>query len=268
MQALEGATLKIQASGQTLEVTPEDLVKSFQIKADQTKKYDAIAEQRRALEAESLQRHQAHEQRAQHLASQLDVAEQTITELWNSPELEEMRELEPGAWAAERQRIQEKYARIQQVRANAAQQYDQESQQQFQEHLRRESMVIEEKYPNWTTEYRAPVQKALAEIGVSGADRHLWGDSRFMLAMTELVQLRQQTATHKAASDDVAKLKKKLKSKGTPPKLLKPSKDKGPKAQKRARLETLRKRAEQAKGRDKVRAYAELLTQSQGHRRE
>lgn len=260
--SLRSATkVRIKVDGKESDVTLGELVKGYQLEAHTTNKSKALAEQRRAFEAEAIQQRQRFEQQAQALATQFQTAEQLLQEAWNAPDLRELEQDDPGEAALQRQKIQERFARLEYARAEARQRYEAETHRQFLEHLGRQSQMLQERYPDWEGQYRDRVQGVLNELQVRRDETHLWGDARVLGVLTELIQLREQVAKGTAVKGKANELRKRLQAKQVPAKLLKASKERGASAQRKTELDKLQKSFERATGtRAQLSAAARLMS--------
>ena len=123
-QVEETPRYRVKAAGEEREVTLDDLIKSYQLGTDYTQKTQALAEQRKAIEAEKAAVEQAKQLRDQY-AQRLELIEKVLNEQNKSEDLESLKETDPFGYAvkvaeqvqrdkqlaavqAERQRIAEK----------------------------------------------------------------------------------------------------------------------------------------------------------------
>jgi len=124
---------RIKAAGEEREVTLDELIKSYQLGTDYTKKSQAVAEERKAVEAERQRVEEAKQLRDQY-AERLQIIEQMLNQQPETENLDYLKETDPIGYAvkvAEISQREKQLAQVQAERQRIAQQQDQERQQQL-----------------------------------------------------------------------------------------------------------------------------------------
>ena len=171
---LANLKMRIKVNGEERLVSLEEAQKGHQMEADYRRKTMELAEQRKAVEQDYVQRQALYHQQAAEAASVLNVAEQALLAELNTPNMVELRQTNPAEWNARHFEAQQKLAAIQQTRQQAAAQWQQqqsyasqEQQRQFQAYLANEqealSNAVTERGESLTAERKA----ALADFLVT-----------------------------------------------------------------------------------------------------
>ena len=160
---------KVKASGEEVEVELDELIKGYQQGADYTKKSQALAEQRKAIEAERQhleyvkQERQAYAQKLQALDSFLSQQNQGVN-------LDVLKETDPIGYAvavAEQSQREKQLAVVRNEQQRLAQQQQSEQQTSLQNHLRQESEKLTSLIPELATPQGDAVRKQIRDYAKS-----------------------------------------------------------------------------------------------------
>ena len=160
---------KVKASGEEVEVELDELIKGYQQGTDYTKKSQALAEQRKAFEAERghleyvKQERQAYAQKLQALDSFLSQQSQGVN-------LDVLRETDPIGYAvavAEQSQREKQIAVVRNEQQRIAQQQQAEHQASLQSHLRTESEKLVSLIPELATPQGDAVRKQIRDYAKS-----------------------------------------------------------------------------------------------------
>jgi hypothetical protein len=180
---------KVKASGEEVEVELDELIKGYQQGADYTKKSQALAEQRKALEAERnhleyvKQERQAYAQKLQALDSFLSQQDQGVN-------LDVLKETDPIGYAvavAEQSQREKQLAVVRNEQQRLAQQQQSEHHASLQNHLRQESEKLTSLIPELATPQGDAVRKQIRDyaksVGWSDQELSQLYDSRAVLTL-------------------------------------------------------------------------------------
>ena len=137
----EPQTFRVKAAGEEREVTLDELIKSYQLGTDYTKKSQAVAEERKVVEAE---RHAVQEAKAlrDQYAQQLGIIEQMLNQPQEAEDLDYLKETDPIGYAVKVAEMSQKEKQLAQVRAqreHLSQQQEYDRQQQMKQMIAAES---------------------------------------------------------------------------------------------------------------------------------
>jgi hypothetical protein len=188
---------KVKASGEEVEVELDELIKGYQQGADYTKKSQALAEQRKALEAERQhleyvkQERQAYAQKLQALDSFLSQQNQGVN-------LDVLKETDPIGYAvavAEQSQREKQLAVVRNEQQRLAQQQQSEHQASLQNHLRQESEKLTSLIPELATPQGDAVRKQIRDyaksIGWSDQELSQLYDSRAVVTLYNGMKYQQ-----------------------------------------------------------------------------
>lgn len=190
----EPQKFRVKAAGEEREVTLDELIKSYQLGTDYTKKSQAVAEERKAVEAERQAVQEAKALRDQY-AQRLEMLE-TMLQPQETENLDYLKETDPIGYAvkvAEMSQREKQLAQVQAERYRIAQQQEQDRQMQMQ-HLVREEMqkltaaIPEFADPTKGESIRNDIRSFGKQLGFS--DQELAGvyDSRAVLTLYKAMQ--------------------------------------------------------------------------------
>ena len=188
---------KVKASGEEVEVELDELIKGYQQGADYTKKSQALAEQRKALEAERnhleyvKQERQAYAQKLQALDSFLSQQDQGVN-------LEYLKETDPIGYAvavADQNQREKQLAVVRNEQQRLAQQQQSEHHASLQNHLRQESEKLTSLIPELATPQGDAVRKQIRDyaksVGWSDQELSQLYDSRAVVTLYNGMKYQQ-----------------------------------------------------------------------------
>jgi hypothetical protein len=191
----EPQTFRVKAAGEEREVTLDELIKSYQLGTDYTKKSQAVAEERKVVEAERQRIEEARYLRDQY-AERLQIIEQMLNQQPEGENLDELKERDPIGYAlayTDQQRRKEQVAQVQAERQRIAEQQQQERQEQLGQVIQAESRKLAEAIPEYADPQKGEVtRRELREFGLKlgFSDQELSGiyDSRQVLTLYKAMQ--------------------------------------------------------------------------------
>jgi hypothetical protein len=194
-EAEEPPKYRVKAAGEEREVTLDELIKSYQLGTDYTKKSQAVAEERKAVEAERQRIEEARYLRDQY-AERLQVIEQMLNQQPETENLEYLKETDPIGYAvkvAELSQREKQLAQVQAERQRIAQQQDQERQEQLGHVIQAEARKLAEAIPEYADPQKGEVaRRELREFGqkLGFTEQELAGiyDSRQVLTLWKAMQ--------------------------------------------------------------------------------
>jgi hypothetical protein len=137
----EPQTFRVKAAGEELEVTLDELIKSYQLGTDYTKKSQAVAEERKVVEAERQAVQEAKAMRDQY-AQRLEIIESMLNQPQEAENLDYLKETDPIGYAVKVAEMSQKEKQLAQVRAEReriSQQQEYDRQQQIRQMVAAES---------------------------------------------------------------------------------------------------------------------------------
>jgi hypothetical protein len=186
---------RVKAAGEEKEVTLDELIKSYQLGTDYTKKSQAVAEERKAVEAEKARIEEARYLRDQY-AERLQVIEQMLNQQPETENLDYLKETDPIGYAvkvAELSQREKQLAQVQAERQRIAQQQEQERQEQLGHVIQAEARKLAEAIPEYADPQKGEVaRRELREFGqkLGFTEQELAGiyDSRQVLTLWKAMQ--------------------------------------------------------------------------------
>jgi hypothetical protein len=160
---------KVKASGEEVEVELDELIKGYQQGTDYTKKSQALAEQRKAVEAERGHLEQVKHER-QAYAQKLQALDSFLTQQNRGVDLDVLRETDPIGYAvevAEQSQREKQLAVVRNEQQRIAQQQQSEQQASLQNHLRQESEKLVSLIPELATPQGDAVRKQIRDYAKS-----------------------------------------------------------------------------------------------------
>jgi hypothetical protein len=160
---------KVKASGEEVEVELDELIKGYQQGTDYTKKSQALAEQRKAIEAERSHLEQVKQER-QAYAQKLQALDSFLTQQNKGVDLDVLKETDPIGYAvavAEQSQREKQLAVVRNEQQRIAQQQQAEQQSQLQAHLRTESEKLVTLIPELATPQGDAVRKQIRDYAKS-----------------------------------------------------------------------------------------------------
>jgi len=160
---------KVKASGEEVEVELDELIKGYQQGTDYTKKSQALAEQRKAIEAERGHLEYVKQER-QAYAQKLQALDSFLTQQNQGVDLEVLKETDPIGYAvavAEQSQREKQLAVVRNEQQRIAQQQQSEQQASLQNHLRQESEKLVSLIPELATPQGDAVRKQIRDYAKS-----------------------------------------------------------------------------------------------------
>jgi hypothetical protein len=207
---------RVKVDNEELEVDVDELIKGYSRTSDYTKKTQALAEQRKAIEAEKAKVEEASRLRDQY-AQRLQVIEQMLTQ---SPQenLAELKETDPIGYAvkmAEQVEREKQLAAVRQERAQLAQRQQYEQQERLKVHLSQEAQKLQAAIPEMADEVKGEVvRKEIKDfarsIGFSEQELASVYDHRAVLTLYKAMQYDKLQKSKPATAKRVAEAPKTL----------------------------------------------------------
>ena len=216
-QAEETPRYRVKAAGEEREVTIDELIKSYQLGTDYTSKTQALAEQRKAIEAEKAAVEQAKHLRDQY-SQRLELIEKVLAEQNKAEDFESLKETDPIGYAvkvAEQSQNEKRLQAVQAERQRLAQQQQSEHQSRLQEIIASESEKLAQAIPEWNTEKGEEVRRDIRTYakGLGYSDQELSAvyDSRAVTTLWKAAQYDKLVAGKPEVTKKVAEAPKMLK---------------------------------------------------------
>ena len=186
---------RVKAAGEDREVTLDELIKSYQLGTDYTKKSQAVAEERKAVEAE---RHAVQEAKAlrDQYAQQLGIIEQMLNQPQQAEDLDYLKETDPIGYAVKVAELSQKEKQLAQVRAQRemiSQQQEYDRQQQMRQMIAAESEKLVSVLPEFADPskgevIRKDIRTYGKQMGFSDEELANVFDSRAVLTLYKAMQ--------------------------------------------------------------------------------
>jgi hypothetical protein len=186
---------RVKAAGEDKEVTLDELIKSYQLGTDYTKKSQAVAEERKAVEAE---RHAVQEAKAlrDQYAQQLGIIEQMLNQPQQTEDLDYLKETDPIGYAVKVAELSQKEKQLAQVRAQRemiSQQQEYDRQQQMKQMIAAESEKLVAVLPEFADPskgevIRKDIRTYGKQMGFSDDELANVFDSRAVLTLYKAMQ--------------------------------------------------------------------------------
>ena len=207
---------RVKVDNEEMEVDVDELIKGYSRTSDYTKKTQALAEQRKVIEAEKAKVQDAARLRDQY-AQRLQVIEQMLTQ---SPQenLAELKETDPIGYAvkmAEQVEREKQLAAVRQERAQLAQRQQYEQQERLKAHLSQEAERLQSAIPEMADEVKGEVvRKEIKDfarsIGFSEQELSQVYDHRAVLTLYKAMQYDKLQKSKPATAKRVAEAPKTL----------------------------------------------------------
>ena len=215
----EPQKFRVKAAGEEREVTLDELIKSYQLGTDYTKKSQAVAEERKAVEAERQRIEEAKYLRDQY-AERLQVIEQMLNQQPETENLDYLKENDPIGYAvkvAELSQREKQLAQVQAERQRIAEQQERERQEQLGSVIQAEARKLAEIIPEYADPQKGDALKRdLREFGlkVGFSEQELAGvyDSRAVLTLWKAMQYDKLQSSKPAITKKVNEAPKVMKS--------------------------------------------------------
>ena len=188
---------KVKASGEEVEVELDVLIKGYQQGTDYTKKSQALAEQRKAIEAERGHLEQVKQER-QAYAQKLQALDSFLSQQDRGVNLDVLKETDPIGYAvavAEQSQREKQLAVVRNEQQRLAQQQQSEHHASLQNHLRQESEKLTSLIPELATPQGDAVRRQIRDyaksIGWSDQELGQLYDSRAVVTLYNGMKYQQ-----------------------------------------------------------------------------
>ena len=214
----EPQRFRVKAAGEEREVTLDELIKSYQLGTDYTKKSQAVAEERKVVEAE---RHAVQEAKAMRdqYAQRLEIIESMLNQPQEAENLEYLKETDPIGYAVKVAEMSQKEKQLLQVRAERErimQQQEYDRQQQMRQTIAAESEKLVAVIPEFADPEKGEVvRKDIRSFGkqMGFSDEELANvfDSRAVLTLYKAMQYDKLQLSKPAVNKRVQEAPKAIK---------------------------------------------------------
>ena len=214
----EPQKFRVKAAGEEREVTLDELIKSYQLGTDYTKKSQAVAEERKAVEAERQAIQEAKALRDQY-AQRLEIMEQMLRPQDETENLAYLKETDPIGYSVKVAEMVERDKQLNAVRAEReriAQQQEQERQQNLQRMVAEESQKLVAAVPEFADPtkgeaLRKDIRSFGKSLGFSDQELASVYDSRAVLTLYKAMQYDKLMASKPEVTKKVAQAPKVMK---------------------------------------------------------
>ena len=218
-EAEEPPKYRVKAAGEEREVTLDELIKSYQLGTDYTKKSQAVAEERKVVEAERQRIEEARYLRDQY-AERLQVIEQMLNQQPETENLDYLKETDPIGYAVKVAELSQREKQLAQVRAEQArivEQQQREQQEQLGQVVQAESRKLAEVIPEYADPQKGEtLRRELREFGIKAgfSDQELANvyDSRAVLTLYKAMQYDKLQSAKPSITKKVNEAPKVMKS--------------------------------------------------------
>ena len=209
---------RAKVDGEEIEVEIDELINGYQRTADYTKKSQALAEQRKALEAERVHLEQVKQERLAY-AQKLQALNQFLSQQDQGENLEALKEADPIGYAvkvAERTEREKQLAVVRAEQQRIAQQQQAEQQQSLQKHIASEAERLSAAIPELSGPKGDDVRKQIREYAKSQgwSEQELGSvyDHRAVVALYKAMKFEQLQKSKPDIQKKVSQAPKMLKS--------------------------------------------------------
>jgi hypothetical protein len=214
----EQPTYLVKAAGEEREVTLDELIKSYQLGTDYTKKSQAVAEERKVVEAERQAVQEAKQLRDTY-AQRLEMIEQML-QPQQEENLEYLKETDPIGYSvkvAEMVQKEKQLAAVQAERSRIQQQQEQDRQAQMQSVVAEEMQKLSAAIPEFTDPakgeaIRNDIRAFGKQLGFSDNELAAVYDSRAVLTLYKAMQYDKLVASKPAITKKVNEAPKAIKA--------------------------------------------------------
>ena len=214
----EQPTYLVKAAGEEREVTLNELIKSYQLGTDYTKKSQAVAEERKAVESERQAVQEAKQMRDTY-AQRLEMIEQML-QPQQEENLEYLKETDPIGYSvkvAEMVQRDKQLSAVHAERSRINQQQEQDRQAQMQHVVAEEMQKLSAYIPEFTDPakgepIRNDIRAFAKQVGFSDNELAAVYDSRAVLTLYKAMQYDKLVASKPAITKKVNEAPKAIKS--------------------------------------------------------
>ena len=245
---------KAKVGGEEVEVELDELINGYQRSKDYTQKSQALAEQRKAIDAERGHLEQVKQER-QAYAQKLKALDSFLSQQNKGEDLEVLKETDPIGYAvkvAEQSQREKQLAVVRAEQQRIAQQQQAEQQQSLQNHLKSESEKLTSVIPELATPKGDAIRKEIREYAksVGWSDQELASvyDHRAVLTLYKAMKFEQ---LQKGKPETLKKVQQ-------APKMLKPGTS-APNSKSSQEKQVMQKLRQSGKVRDAAAAFERFL---------
>ena len=214
----EPQKFRVKAAGEEREVTLDELIKSYQLGTDYTKKSQAVAEERKAVEAERQAVQEAKAMRDQY-AQRLEIIESMLNQPQEVENLDYLKETDPIGYAVKVAEMSQKEKQLAQVRAERErimQQQEYDRQQQMRQTIAVESEKLVAAIPEYADPdkgetIRKEIRSFGKQMGFSDEELANVFDSRAVLTLYKAMQYDKLQSSKPAVNKKVSEAPKAIK---------------------------------------------------------
>jgi hypothetical protein len=217
----ERKKFKVKAAGEEIEVELDELISGYQRSKDYTQKSQALAEQRKEIEAERAKVAEVQKERETY-AQRLQAVDQFLAQQssnYSEQELSVLKETDPIGYAvkvAERIELDKKRAVISAEQQRLAEKQQAEQSELLQKHLASESELLTQKAPELSGEKGNSIKKEILsfakELGYSNEELGRLYDHRAVLTLYKAMKYEQLQKSKPDALKKVQSAPKTMKS--------------------------------------------------------
>lgn len=220
----EPQRFKVKVDNEEIEVTLEELQQGYSRTKDYTKKTQALAETRKAVEAEKARIEEAKQLRDTY-AQRLQVIEQMLNQPADNENLSELRESDPIGYAikvAERAEKEKQLQAVQAEKQRIAQEQSYEQQERLKNHLVSEAQKLKEWIPEFRDEVKADMARKeirtyAKSIGFTDEELATVYDARAVQTLYKAMQYEKLMKGKSVATKKVTEAPKTLKAGASQP---------------------------------------------------
>lgn len=220
----EAQTYRIKAAGEEKDVTLDELIKSYQLGTDYTRKSQAVAEERKAVEAERSAIQEAKQIRDTY-AQRLQIIEQMLSQPQQEENLDYLKETDPIGYAVKVAEMSQNEKQLMQVRAEReriSQQQEYDRQEQLRYKINEEAQKLVAALPEYADPVkgdaiRKDVRSYGKQAGFSDDELANVYDSRAVLTLWKAMQFDKLQASKPGITKKVNEAPRTMKSGVTMP---------------------------------------------------
>lgn len=215
----EPQKFRVKAAGEEREVTLDELIKSYQLGTDYTKKSQAVAEERKAVEAERQRIEEARQLRDTY-AERLQIIEQMLNQQPETENLDYLKETDPIGYAvkvAELSQREKQLAQVQAERQRIAAEQERDRNEQLGKVIQAEARKLADAIPEYADPQKGELmRRELREFGIKAgfSEQELAGvyDSRAVLTLWKAMQYDKLQSAKPTITKKVADAPKVIKA--------------------------------------------------------
>ena len=208
----------VKAAGEEREVTLQELIEGYQKGTDYHKKTNALAEQRKAVEAEKAAVEQAKQARDAY-AQRLQVMDQFLSQQMQGEDIESLKETDPIAYAVKVAEMTRQEKQLQQLRAEQqriAREQQAEQEVQMERRIAEEAQKVASAIPDYADpkkgeKVRSDLRAFAKSIGYSDAELASATDSRAVVTLWMAAQYQKLQQSKPGVTKKVTEAPKLLK---------------------------------------------------------